>query len=509
MLSGNFQLEILSRISQALAHSQDVDSLLQECLEILDTELGFRRGIFTLKHPDDAVLRIVASKGLSDEEVARGNYAVGEGVTGKVAETLEAELIPNISADDRFLGRTRSKQENLAFLCVPIIRQKELIGTLSIDRPPVDDEQLRKDLELLKTIANILGEAVGNLQHHLDEIESLTAENKQLRQALGAQYQPSNILGNCAVMKNVYNRIAQVANSPANVLIRGESGTGKELVARALHFSSTRKNGPFISVNIAALPENLVESELFGHEKGAFTGAVQQRLGRFEQANGGTLFMDEIGDISASVQVRLLRVLQERIFERVGGNDPIKVNVRILAATSRNLEDLMEEGIFREDLYYRLNIFPIHLPPLRERKSDIILLADFFLERSNETYNTKIKRISTTAINMMMSYHWPGNVRELENCIEHAVLTSADNVIHGFNLPPSVQTASDTHTEFVPLDGASLDTLLASYEREILVDSLKTHRGNCAGAARALGTTQRIFNYRIKKLKVEPKIYKT
>ena len=169
----------------------------------------------------------------------------------------------------------------------------------------------------------------------------------------------------------------------------------------------------------------------------------------------------------------------------------------------------MEEGIFREDLYYRLNIFPIHLPPLRERKSDIILLADFFLERSNETYNTKIKRISTTAINMMMSYHWPGNVRELENCIEHAVLTSADNVIHGFNLPPSVQTASDTHTEFVPLDGASLDTLLASYEREILVDSLKTHRGNCAGAARALGTTQRIFNYRIKKLKVEPKIYKT
>ena len=311
-----------------------------------------------------------------------------------------------------------------------------------------------------------------------------------------------------AAMKSVYNQISQVADSPANVLIRGESGTGKELVARALHYGSTRKNAPFVCVNIAALPESLVESELFGHEKGAFTGALQQRIGRFEQADGGTLFLDEIGDISPSVQVRLLRVLQERIFERVGGNEAIQVNVRIIAATSINLENAIAEGNFREDLYYRLNIFPICMPSLRERRSDIILLAEHFLKRFNEKYNKQIRRISTPAINMMMSYHWPGNVRELENCVEHAILTSTDDVIHSFNLPASLQTAKETHTEFIDIGNASLETLLNSYEREILVDSLKNHRGNCAAAARALQTTQRIFNYKIKKLNIEPKDYK-
>jgi len=247
---------------------------------------------------------------------------------------------------------------------------------------------------------------------------------------------------------------------------------------------------------------------LFGHEKGSFTGAIARRAGRFEQADGGTLFLDEIGDISPAVQIRLLRVLQERTFERVGGDMSITVNVRVVTATNRNLEEGMRDGKFREDLYYRLNVFPIYLPPLRERKSDILLLAEHFLRKYSDVYGKNIRRISTTAINMMMSYHWPGNVRELENCMERAVLTSADDVIHGYLLPPTLQTSEATHTAILPENGASLEMLVETYEREIIVDALKKHRGNAAGAARFLQTTARIMNYRIRHLGIDPKSYK-
>jgi Nif-specific regulatory protein len=261
-------------------------------------------------------------------------------------------------------------------------------------------------------------------------------------------------------------------------------------------------------VNCAALPENLIESELFGHEKGAFTGAIHQRKGRFESANGGTVFLDEIGDISPGVQVRLLRILQEQTFERVGGDRTISVNVRIITATSRDLESLMKEGKFREDLYYRLNVFPIHLPPLRERRSDIMMLADRFVQKYNDMYGKKVKRISSAAINMMMMYHWPGNVRELENCIERAVLTSSDDVIHGYSMPPSLQTSEHTNTAILPKDGASLKSLMDAYEREIIIDALKKHRGIAAAAARELQTTQRVINYGISRLGIKPQNYR-
>jgi Nif-specific regulatory protein len=335
------------------------------------------------------------------------------------------------------------------------------------------------------------------------------AENLRLRQELGDLYRPGNIVGNCGSMRHVYGQIAQVAGSTATVLIRGESGTGKELVARAIHFSSPRSSRAFVCVNCAALPENLIESELFGHEKGAFTGAMQQRKGRFELANGGTLFLDEVGDIRPSVQVRLLRVLQERSFERVGGDTTLSVNVRVIAATSRNLEQAIQDGSFREDLYYRLNVFPIHLPPLRERKSDLMLLADHFVQKYNDAYGKRVRRISTAAINMMMAYHWPGNVRELENCVERSVLTSADDVIHGYTLPPSLQTSEQTNTATLPADGASLDAMVDAYRRELVIDALKKHRGNASAAARHLRTTQRKINYQIHRLRIEPGAYRS
>jgi len=358
-------------------------------------------------------------------------------------------------------------------------------------------------------MANILADAVATFREEQEEKLLLQQENVRLRQELGAKFRPGNIVGNCSSMQSVYGMVAQVADSPATVLIRGESGTGKELVARAIHYASSRKQSPFVAVNCAALPENLIESELFGHEKGSFTGASAQRKGRFELANGGTLFLDEIGDITLPMQVRLLRVLQERLFERVGGNESIEVNVRIIAATSRDLEQSIQEGTFREDLFYRLNVFPIHLPALRERKSDMMLLADYFLDKYNEMYKKNIRRISTPAINMMTTYHWPGNVRELESCIERAVLMSSHDVISAYDLPPSLQTAQATGTELATeRTGADFATMVASFERELIVDALKNNRGNVAAAARALGTTKRIIHYKIEKLHILPESYK-
>jgi Nif-specific regulatory protein len=306
-------------------------------------------------------------------------------------------------------------------------------------------------------------------------------------------------------MQAVYDLIAQVSKSNTTVLIRGESGTGKELVANAIHYNSLRVSKPFIKVNCAALPETVIESELFGHEKGAFTGAVGQRKGRFELAHGGTIFFDEVGDLSPATQIKFLRVLQEKEFERVGGIATVKTDVRVIAATNRNLKTLVEEEKFREDLYYRLNVFPIYMPPLRERKTDILLLADYFVEKYSKANHKNICRISTPAIDMLMSYHWPGNVRELENCIERAVILSNDDVIHGHHLPPTLQTAEATGTA----SGGNLQETLDNLERELILDALKSSRGNKTKAARLLGITERLMGLRVKKYGITPKRFST
>jgi Nif-specific regulatory protein len=305
-------------------------------------------------------------------------------------------------------------------------------------------------------------------------------------------------------MQQIYEQVRQVAPSDATVLIRGGSGTGKEMIARAIVNLSERKDKPFITLNCAALPENLVESELFGHEKGAFTGAVNRRIGRAEAADGGTLFLDEIGDLTMQTQVKLLRFLQERTFSRVGSNEELHSDVRFLAATSRNLEELIAQGKFREDLFYRLNIFPITMPDLAKRKSDIILLAEHFIEKMNLRYNKKVARLSTTAINLLMSYHWPGNVRELENCIERAVLTATDDCVHSYNLPPSLQTSlSVGPSGAVTAKTAPLEVMMNNYEREIITEAIKRNDGNISAAGRDLGVSPRMMNYRMNKLGIK------
>ena len=498
------EIQVLREISSAIVHERDPQRLLGEALAVLNRQMGMLRGTITLLHDD--TLTIEASHGLGEEARRLGRYRLGEGITGRVAETGKPEIVEDVRTDPRFLNRTgaRAADEPVAFICVPVFSRDRVIGTLSIDRRVEPDMDLRRDAALLETVGNIAAGAAGALLRSQEERSALEAENRRLRDL---SENPGELVGNCSAMRRVYAQIRQVATSDATVLIRGATGTGKELVARAIVRLSSRAGKPFVALNCAALPEALVESELFGHERGAFTGATGRRIGRAEEADGGTLFLDEVGDLSAQTQVKLLRFLQERTFSRVGSNAELRADVRFIAATSRDLEALMREGKFREDLYYRLNVFPILMPDLARRRSDIVLLAEHFMAKFGVKYRKQITRLSTTAINMLMAYHWPGNVRELENCIERAVITSTDGAIHGYNLPPSLQTGESSGNGLLPPGNAPLSVLLDSYERELLVDALKRNNGNLSAAGRALGVSPRMMHYKVHRLGITPAWY--
>lgn len=502
-------ITICYEISKALNEHFDLRKSLYRVLDILSTKGEFERGTITILNPLTDEIRIEVAHGLSRSAMEKGKYKVGEGVTGKVIQTGKPFAVPKISDEPLFLNKTASRRsgkndQEYSFICVPIKKGDQVIGALSVDR--IHDEQysLNAGVELLSVIAAMLAQHVKNLEKIRLEKEKLHDENKRLRNELESKFRINNIVGNSNKMREVFQMISQVSKSNATVLVRGESGTGKELVASSIHYNSNRAKQPFIKVNCAALPVSLIESELFGHEKGAFTGAVQQKKGKFELAHNGTLFLDEIGAIDHNVQVRLLRVLQEREFERVGGNKTIKCDVRIITATNKNLERSVEDESFRGDLYYRLNVFPIYLPPLRERKTDILLLADHFLEKYARENGKDIKRFSTPAINMLMSYHWPGNVRELENCIERAILLCEEGVIHSYHLPPTIQTGSDTDT----LPSGSLEDAVAKLEAEMIIDSLKNTRGNVCSAANMLKTTVRKFSYKMNRYGIDYKTYR-
>ncbi|WP_455382659.1 nif-specific transcriptional activator NifA [Salinispira pacifica] len=502
------ELSLLFEISQILDQSLDLKQVIHPVLKSVAEQLSMVRGTITLLNRQTGEIIIEAAYGLSESQRERGRYRLGEGITGKVVQSGKPMVIPRISEDPEFLNRTGARKgvrnKDVSFICVPIKLGNETIGAFSVDRPDSATMSLDESVRLLSIISSMIAQAVKIRQTVMEEKRQLQEENTRLQQELRERFRPSNIIGNSKAMQSVFDMVAQVSRSDATVLIRGESGTGKELEAHAIHYNSPRASKPFIKVNCAALPETVIESELFGHERGAFTGAVSTRKGRFELANGGTIFLDEIGDLSATTQVKLLRVLQEREFERVGGNDTIRTNVRVITATNRNLEKLMEQGSFREDLYYRLNVFPIHIPPLRERKSDILLLADHFIEKYSEQNHVLIRRISTPAIDLLMNYHWPGNVRELENCVERAVLLSMDEVIHSHHLPPTLQSAESTNTRLTGTLSEALDNL----ERELILDSLKSTKGNMAKAARLLGVTERIMGLRVHKHGLDSRQYR-
>ncbi len=494
------ELRVLFEISQRLDKSGRLELAIRPALDMLGAYFKSARVALSLYDHESKQIVMQDSHGLSEKEIQKGRYEIGEGITGKVYETGEPEVVKNIHEDPNFLGRTISKglppEAEFSFLCVPIKLENEVIGALSVLRRHATTLELEANVQLLSIVASLIAKAVDFRRIIQREVE----EKERLRGQLKERFRPANIIGQSKKMLEVFNQISQVSQSAATVLLLGESGVGKELVAHAIHYNSERSAGPFIRVNCAALPESILESELFGHEKGAFTGALKQRKGRFEQAQGGTLFLDEIGDFPATTQVALLRFLQEREIERVGGDQTIKLNVRIIAATNRDLENQMLDGEFRQDLYYRLNVFPIRIPALRERKEDIPLLVDYFIRKYRSDRND-IRRISNSAINALMTYNWPGNVRELENFIERAVLVSRDQVIRGGDLPPTLATGSTSGTQSTGALQAALDNL----EREMISDALIETRGNMASAARVLGITERIMGLRVQKYGFNPK----
>ncbi|MDA8142324.1 MAG: sigma 54-interacting transcriptional regulator [Desulfobacteraceae bacterium] len=503
------ELTLFYEISQALSEYLDLKKSLYKVLDILSSSMQMVRGTVSILDPVTNEINIEVAHSLSASTIERVKYKLGEGITGRVIQTGKAITIPKISEEPLFLDRTavrrkRTDFEELSFICVPIKKGSQVIGALSVDRLYDESYSLKEGQKWLSVVATMIAHHVVNLEIIRREKEQLYAENQRLRDELENKYRITNIVGNSNKMREVFQMISQVCKSNATVLVRGESGTGKELVANSVHYNSHRAKGPFIKVNCAAIPANLIESELFGHEKGAFTGAIKQKLGKFELANKGTIFLDEIGSIGLDVQGNLLRVLQEKEFERVGGQKTLKADVRVIAATNKNLEQAVEEGTFRGDLYYRLNVFPIYMPPLRERKDDILLLADYFLENYSKENNKEIKRFSTPAIDMLMAYHWPGNVRELENCIERAVLLCDGGVIHSYHLPPTLQTGQESGT----LPELSLDDAVANLEREMIIDSLKNTRGNITLAAQILKTTVRIFAYKAKRYNVDYRQYR-
>jgi len=502
------ELSLLYDISLVLIKGGDFDRILTSVLEYTCKYLGAKSSFLSVLNREANQIEIQVAYGLSDAEKSRGIYHVGEGAIGRVVEYKRPVIIKELSKSKLFLNRTRKNYLangiESSFICVPIIDENIVSGTLSVSRVFNPDYDFDEDVRILSIIGSMLVQSIKARQAQNEEIARLKQSNFELRSTLDKGFKPMNLIGNSSKMRDIYNLIEMVSRTNTTVLIRGESGIGKELVADAIHYSSSRKDKSIIKINCSALPDSLIESELFGHEKGAFTGADNQRKGRFEMANGGTIFLDEIGDLPGQTQVKLLRVIQERQFERLGSNKTISVDVRIIAATNRNLEELIRDGKFREDLFYRINVFPLFIPPLRDRQDDIPALVDHFISKFNKENGTKIKRITTAAINMAMVYSWPGNIRELENVIERACILSTDEVIHSYNLPPTLQTANSSQTE--TKDG--LQSALDRVESQLIREALTATKGNIAQASKNLNVTERLLGMRVKKYQLDPARFK-
>ena len=441
------ELGLLTRMGDVLGKALEPQSFFEQTIEALANELGMVRGTLVLLDKTVNKLKIAAAHGLSTAERARGEYSVGEGVTGHVVETGDPEVIPDVSKDTRFLNRTATRRIDaahpIAFICVPIKVDEQVVGALSIDRPFAAGSMLDKDLRILLIIASIISQVLKiNRMIHIEKDEILVRDERVLEE-LRSRYRLENLIGQSRSIEKVLSTAATAARSRATILITGDTGTGKELVANVVHYNSDRSSGPLIKVNCGALPETLLESELFGHVKGAFTGAIESRKGRFEMADGGTLFLDEVAEMSPRLQVKLLRVLQEKEFEAVGGTKTVQVNVRVVAATSKDLKAEIQKGNFREDLYYRLNVIPIHLPPLRERRDDIPLLVHYFIDKYNNLNGKNVSKISQKVLDLLIEYSWPGNVRELENCIERGIVMSPGNVLSADFLPEEIVSHND------------------------------------------------------------------
>ncbi|MEM7576071.1 MAG: sigma 54-interacting transcriptional regulator, partial [Planctomycetota bacterium] len=503
----------------------------------LSERLGVQRAALVLVDPASQRARTVTSVGLTPAEQERGRYALGEGVTGGAMASGEPAVIPNVALDAKFLNRTKARElpadddanasadhDPLSFVCVPLRDGTETVGAISCDLPFVDQARLDADARLIKIVAGLFTQAV-RIHHRVQrEKNNWLEETARLRDNLRQAYKFDNIIGSSPAMLDVLSTIAQVANSRATVLLLGETGCGKELIAKAIHYNSPRAEKPLIRVNCGALSRELLESELFGHVKGAFTGAVRDKVGRFEAADGGSIFLDEIGTLDTQLQVKLLRVLQERELERVGDHRTVKVDVRVIAATNLDLQDEVRKGNFREDLYYRLNVVTVNIPPLRNRREDVPVLIDHFLDRYNQENARHLKKLSRDTLNTLLRYPWPGNVRELENMIERAVVLSngedfTDDLlplpirmfsqqVRGDRADESIdgqctKLAESAIRQYGVYEGKVYSMVIDQVERHLLKEAIKLNGGVKVRAADFLGINRNTLNKKVKDLEIE------
>lgn len=516
------QYETLFRVSQVLSRSLDFHQTLREVLRTLEITGHLSRGMVSVVDPESGDLTVHAVYGLDSDEYGPVRYQPGEGLIGMILEGGRTVAIPRLGDEPRFLNRLGLYEKELPFIAAPIQVGGALQGVLAVQPDEPDDGLIEERVRFVEMVANLIGQSV-RLSLEVDQEKKAIAEERDtLRRTVRQRHGFDNIVGHSVPMRRIFDQIRMVSKWPTTVLIRGETGTGKELIANAIHYNSPRARGPYVRLNCASLPENLLESELFGHEKGAFTGAVAARKGRFEMADGGTLFLDEIGEISPAFQAKLLRVLQEGELERVGGGRTIKVDVRLIAATHRNLEAAVETGDFREDLYYRLNVMPILPPPLRERMEDLPEISRFLLDRLSSIQARPLS-LTPAALRRMAQHSWPGNVRELENCLERAAVMSATGEIDADLIRVDKPRAGTPAARPAPApaamslgrnesDAGDEDESAPSpeaggepSERQRVISALEQAGWVQARAARLLGMTPRQIAYRIQTLNIEVK----
>ncbi len=499
------ELTTLYDIASVISNHYDLKTSLEKSIKILKNSLNLTN--CTVHVLDDDMLDVFAAVELSNIQKKLATYKIGEGVTGIAAESKEPVVVENIHNDSLFLNKSGKRNFNdLAYVAVPLMIEDQTIGVLGATLTKSTEIGFEDCVRILTIISSIFAQSIYSFQLNNNEKEKLQELKLYYKMEWDSKvHNFGDIIGDSPKMKQVFQVIQRISESNVTVLVRGETGTGKELVAAAIHKRSKRKDEPFIKLNCAAITDSLLESELFGHEKGAFTDARETRKGRFELADGGTLFLDEIGDISSSAQVKLLRVLQEREFERVGGSKTIKVNVRLVAATNRDLEQMVKDGEFREDLYYRLNVIPIDLPPLRERGDDIKQLVDFFLEKAIKNHK-KVVKITPEAMDILANYPWPGNVRELENTIERIVLMGSENGIAKKEmlllLPALDDNKLKKEYKAIPMENKTLEEI----EADAIMTALENNDFHQSHAAKELGITLRQIGYKIKKYGIENEI---
>ncbi|MGR9108124.1 MAG: nif-specific transcriptional activator NifA [Gammaproteobacteria bacterium] len=497
------ELECLYTVGQACTRSSSFHETISEVIRAINESGSMRHGMISLVDEENDEILVTALNGNGSAERPI-RLKAAEGIVGAILESGAPRVISRISAEDRFLNRVGVYDLDMPLIGVPIPLDDKPAGVLAA-QPIAAISELEKHRRFLEMVASFLGQRLLLTRKVEEEQHASKTEDFSQRRKIRGEHSFANLIGETRSMRMVFDLVRQVAKWNTTVLVRGESGTGKELIANAIHYNSPRANGPFVKLNCAALPDTLLESELFGHEKGAFTGAVNQRKGRFEQADGGTIFLDEIGEISSAFQAKLLRVLQEGEFERVGGFKTQKVDIRVVAATNKNLEFEVQQGGFREDLYYRLNVMPIHIPPLRERVADIPGLCRHLVRKIGRIQGRELS-IDERAINQLIQYAWPGNVRELENCLERAAIMSEgghiERVATGFGPPGDPQPSAPYSFSSNPVKAIDLNDPDLE-ERDRIIAALEQAGWVQAKAARLLGMTPRQIGYRIQTLNIK------